>query len=110
MLALLVCSSQAIIGAAWGPSATASNSRPALKGRLFPSHRLIERTNPIELHGSLPLLGVRANVVMAHGTSNRQGVQAAIAQAVQTVRGGVVDKLKMALAETRDHLSRAGAP
>jgi len=74
------------------------------------THRLVEWTNPIDLHGSLPLLGVRGNVVMAHGASDRTAIRAAIAQAVQAVQGGFVDKLKVALAETRGHLSRAGTP
>jgi glycerol-3-phosphate acyltransferase PlsX len=68
--------------------------------------RLIELTNPIELHGSLPLLGVRGNVVMAHGASDRRAIQAAIGQAVQAVRVRFVEKLRTALAETRARLSR----
>ncbi|HYM69544.1 MAG TPA: phosphate--acyl-ACP acyltransferase [bacterium] len=71
--------------------------------------RLIEWTNPIDLRGSLPLLGVRGHVVMAHGASDRTAIQAAIAQAVQAVRGGFVEKLRAALAETRGHISRASA-
>jgi phosphate acyltransferase len=67
--------------------------------------RLIEHTNPIDLHGSLPLLGVRGNVVMAHGASDRQAIQAAIGQAVQAVRGRFVDTLRAALAETRARLT-----
>jgi len=67
--------------------------------------RLIELTNPIELHGSLPLLGVRGNVVMAHGASDRHAVQAAIGQAVQATRMRFVEKLRTALAETRARLS-----
>jgi len=74
------------------------------------TNRLVEWTNPIDRHGSLPLLGVRGNVVMAHGASDRTAIQAAIAQAVEAVEGGFVDKLKLALAETRGHLSRTGAP
>ncbi len=68
--------------------------------------RLIEWTNPIDLHGSLPLLGVRGNVVMAHGASNRHAIKAAIAQAVQAVRGRFVETLRSALAETRARLAR----
>lgn len=67
--------------------------------------RLIEWTNPIELHGSLPLLGVRGNVVMAHGASDRRAIHAAIGQAVQAVRARFVDTLRTALAETRARLS-----
>jgi glycerol-3-phosphate acyltransferase PlsX len=68
------------------------------------SNRLIETTNPIDLHGSLPLLGVRGHVVMAHGASDRHAIQAAIVQAVQAVQGGFVGTLCAALAETRDRL------
>jgi phosphate acyltransferase len=67
--------------------------------------RLIELTNPIDLHGSLPLLGVRGNVVMAHGASDRHAIQAAIGQAVQAVRVRFVETLKAALADTRARLS-----
>ncbi len=69
--------------------------------------RLIELTNPIDLHGSLPLLGVRGNVVMAHGASDRHAIQAAIGQAVQAVRVGFVETLRAALADTR---ARLGGP
>ena len=68
--------------------------------------RLIELTNQIDLHGSLPLLGVRGSVVMAHGASDRRAIQAAIAQAVRAARTGFVEKLRAALAETKDRLSR----
>jgi glycerol-3-phosphate acyltransferase PlsX len=69
------------------------------------TNRLIELTNPIDLHGSLPLLGVRGNVVMAHGASDRHAIQAAIGQAVQAVRMRFVDTLTAALAETRARLT-----
>ncbi len=68
--------------------------------------RLIEWTNPIDLHGSLPLLGIRGNVVMAHGASDRRAIKAAIGQAVQAVRGGFVELLQSALSETRARLAR----
>ncbi|HYM92437.1 MAG TPA: phosphate acyltransferase PlsX [bacterium] len=68
--------------------------------------RVVEMTNPIDLHGSLPLLGIRGNVVMAHGASDRRAIAAAIAQAVQAVRGGFVERLRTALAETRERLNR----
>ena len=68
-------------------------------------NRLIELTNPIDLHGSLPLLGVRGNVVLAHGASDRQAIQAAIGQAVHAVRVRFVETLRAALAETRARLS-----
>jgi phosphate acyltransferase len=68
------------------------------------ANRLIETTNPIDLHGSLPLLGVRGHVVMAHGASDRRAIQAAIGQAVQAVRGQFVETLRAALGETRERL------
>jgi len=69
--------------------------------------RLIEWTNPIDLHGSLPLLGVRGAVVMAHGASDRHAIHAAIGQAVRAVRGRFVETLRQALAETRARLGGA---
>ena len=71
------------------------------------ANRLIELTNPIELQGSLPLLGIRGHVVMAHGASDRHAIRAAIAQAVHAVRGGFVETLRRALEETR---ARLGGP
>ena len=68
--------------------------------------RLVETTNQIDLHGSLPLLGVRGNVVMAHGASDRHAIRAAIAQAIRAARGQFVIKLRAALEETRERLSR----
>ncbi len=68
---------------------------------------ILEITNPIDLHGSLPLLGVRGHVVMAHGASDRRAIQAAIAQAVQAVRGQFVGMFQRALEETR---ARLGGP
>lgn len=67
---------------------------------------MIELTNPIDRHGSLPLLGLRGDVVLAHGASDRRAIQAAIEQAVQAVRGGFVETLQAALAETRKRLDR----
>ena len=72
--------------------------------------RLIEITNQIDLHGSLPLLGINGNVVMAHGASDRHAARAAIAQAVLAVRGRFVDKLRAALAEARERLARPATP
>ena len=73
--------------------------------RLEPvTNRLIELTNPIDLHGSLPLLGVRGNVVLAHGASDRHAIHAAIGQAVRAVRVRFVETLRTALAETRSRL------
>ncbi|HEV2439920.1 MAG TPA: phosphate--acyl-ACP acyltransferase [bacterium] len=71
--------------------------------------RLIELTNPIELHGSLPLLGVRGSVVMAHGASDRHAIQAAIGQAAGAVRVRFVETLRTALLETRTRLA-GGVP
>ena len=68
--------------------------------------RLVDMTNQIDLHGSLPLLGVRGNVIMAHGASDRHAIRAAIAQAIRAARGQFVLKLRTALEETRERLSR----
>ncbi len=88
--------------------------RRELEGSVAPDRlaevaaRLVEWTNPIDLHGSLPLLGVRGHVVMAHGASDRHAIAAAIGQAVQAVRGRFVETLRAALAETRARLRRPG--
>ena len=66
--------------------------------------RLVELTNPIDLQGSLPLLGIRGHVVMAHGASDRRAIEAAVGQAVLAVRGNFVDVLRQALEETRARL------
>jgi phosphate acyltransferase len=66
--------------------------------------RLLEATNPIERQGSLPLLGVRGPVVMAHGAADRRAVRAAIAQAAHAARVRFVDTLAAALADTADRL------
>lgn len=71
--------------------------------------RLVELTNPIDRLGSLPLLGVRGAVVMAHGASDRHAVRAAVDQAVRAVRGRFVDRLQQALADTRARLRDAAA-
>src|SRR5579885_235859 len=70
------------------------------------ARRLVAWTKPIDLQGSLPLLGVRGNVVMAHGASDRTAIQAAIGQAVDAVRGGFVERLRAALGDMREHLGR----
>jgi phosphate acyltransferase len=90
--------------AAWLDRELASDLPPDRRRLL--ADRLVETTNQIEMHGSLPLLGVRGNVVMAHGASDRHAIRAAIAQAIQAVRGEFVEKLRAALMETRDRLSQ----
>ena len=47
--------------------------------------------------GGAPLLGVRGNVVKAHGSSNGHAMSCAIGQAVQMIRGGVVEKIEALL-------------
>ena len=47
--------------------------------------------------GGAPLLGVRGSVVKAHGSSNGHALACAIGQAVQMVRGGVVEKIEALL-------------
>ena len=47
--------------------------------------------------GGAPLLGVRGNVVKAHGSSNGHALACAIGQAVQMIHGGVVEKIEALL-------------
>jgi phosphate acyltransferase len=68
--------------------------------------RLVELTNQIDLHGCLPLLGVRGNVILAHGASDRRAIAAGVGQAAQAVRARFVDKLRTALADTRSRLAQ----
>lgn len=89
---------------AWLRGEVAGMGPPERAARL--ADRVVEMTNPIDLHGSLPLLGIRGNVVMAHGASDRRAIRAAIGQALQAVRGGFVERLRRALEETRERLNR----
>jgi glycerol-3-phosphate acyltransferase PlsX len=70
------------------------------------TERLIDWTNTIERHGCLPLLGVRGNVIVAHGASDRHAIVAAIGQAADAVRGRFVETLEAALTATRARLTR----
>lgn len=47
--------------------------------------------------GGAPLLGVRGNVVKAHGSSNGHAIACAVKQAVQMIEGGVVGKIEALL-------------
>ena len=47
--------------------------------------------------GGAPLLGVRGNVVKAHGSCNGHALACAIRQAVQMIEGGVVEKIEALL-------------
>ena len=47
--------------------------------------------------GGAPLLGVRGNVVKAHGSSSGHALACAIAQAVKMIQGGVVGKIEALL-------------
>lgn len=69
------------------------------------SARLIELTNQIDREGCLPLLGIRGNVILAHGAADRGAIRAGIGQAVHAVRNRFVEKLRAALAETRTRLA-----
>ena len=54
-------------------------------------------------YGGAPLLGVRGNVVKAHGSSNGHAIACAVKQAVQMIEGDVVGKIENLLvcAETQ---------
>ena len=47
--------------------------------------------------GGAPLLGVRGNVIKAHGSSSGHALACAIAQAVKMIQGGVVGKIEALL-------------
>ena len=62
-----------------------------------PAFARVKKTMDYSEVGGAPLLGVRGNVVKAHGSSNGHALACAIGQAVQMIRGGVVEKIEALL-------------
>ena len=62
-----------------------------------PAFRRVKKTMDYSEVGGAPLLGVRGNVVKAHGSSNAHALSCAIGQAVQMTRGDVVGKIEAKL-------------
>ena len=51
-------------------------------------------------HGGAPLLGVEGNVVLCHGGSNAKAIKNGIRMAARLASAGLVDEVKVALAES----------
>mgnify|MGYP002578062263 FL=1 len=68
-----------------------------------PAFRRVKKTMDYSEVGGAPLLGVRGNVVKAHGSSNGHAIACAVKQAVQMIEGDVVGKIENLLvcAETQ---------
>ena len=62
-----------------------------------PAFRRVKKTMDYNEVGGAPLLGVRGNVVKAHGSSGGHALACAIRQAVQMIEGGVVEKIEALL-------------
>ncbi len=62
-----------------------------------PAFRRVKRKMDYTEVGGAPLLGVRGNVIKAHGSSNGHALACAVRQAVQMIEGGVVEKIEALL-------------
>lgn len=62
-----------------------------------PAFRRVKKVMDYSEVGGAPLLGVRGNVVKAHGSSNAHAVACAIKQAVRMIEGDVVGKIEKQL-------------
>lgn len=74
------------------------DTRSKLGGLLAkPAFARVKKTMDYNEVGGAPLLGVRGNVVKAHGSSKGHAVACAIRQAVQMVEGNVVGRIEALL-------------
>ena len=62
-----------------------------------PAFKRVKKKMDYHEVGGAPLLGVRGNVVKAHGSCNGHAMACAIRQAVQMIEGGVVEKIESLL-------------
>lgn len=62
-----------------------------------PAFRRVKKTMDYSEVGGAPLLGVRGNVIKAHGSSNGHAVACAIRQAEKMIQGDVVGKIEKKL-------------
>lgn len=75
-----------------------ADTRSKLGGLLAkPAFRRVKKKMDYQEVGGAPLLGVRGNVVKAHGSSSGHAMACAIRQAVQMIEGGVVEKIEALL-------------
>ncbi|MDD3336822.1 MAG: phosphate acyltransferase PlsX [Eubacteriales bacterium] len=66
-----------------------------------PAFRRVKKTMDYSEVGGAPLLGVRGNVIKAHGSSNGHAIACAIKQAEQMISGDVVGKIEKQLVCTQ---------
>lgn len=64
---------------------------------------LKERINP-ERYGGAPLLGLRGNILKAHGSSNRHAIKSAIHAASQIIRADMNQRIEADIARANDLL------
>ena len=62
-----------------------------------PAFRRVKKTMDYHEVGGAPLLGVRGNVIKAHGSCNGHALACAIRQAIQMTEGRVVEKIEALL-------------
>jgi glycerol-3-phosphate acyltransferase PlsX len=65
---------------------------------------LKERINP-ERYGGAPLLGLKGNILKAHGSSNRHAIKSAIHAASQIIRADMNHRIEADIARANDLLS-----
>jgi len=65
---------------------------------------LKERINP-ERYGGAPLLGLKGNILKAHGSSNRQAIKSAIHAASQIIRADMNQRIEADIARANDLLA-----
>ncbi len=65
---------------------------------------LKERINP-ERYGGAPLLGLRGNILKAHGSSNRQAIKSAILAASRILRADMNQRIEADVARANDLLA-----
>ena len=75
-----------------------SDTRSKIGGLLAkPAFRRVKKTMDYHEVGGAPLLGVKGNVIKAHGSCNGHALACAIRQAVQMTEGRVVEKIEALL-------------
>lgn len=65
-----------------------------------PAFRRVKKAMDYTEVGGAPLLGVRGNVVKAHGSSNGHAICCAVGQAVKMAQGRVVEQIRQKLVST----------
>ena len=66
---------------------------------------LKERVNP-ERYGGAPLLGLRGNILKAHGSSNRHAIQSAIFAANQFIKADMNHLMEADIARANEVLAQ----